>query len=229
MIPKIIHQVWEGIEEPLPDSYKQLGETWKEHHPEWKYELWNKDRMEAFTKKKFPEITDVYFNYLYSVQRWDVIRYLILYEIGGMYVDFDYECFKPFDNYIKETGKCYFAMEPAEHCRIFGKDFYFNNALMITPPGHPFFECIIRHLQTTSFNYSGNKMHDVLSSTGPWMLTSLYEKYDNKAIVDFFLPNQVSPWSKMEAQNYIKLKLYLEKMEKRLKDAIAIHYFSGSW
>ncbi len=39
--------------------------------------------MEDFIKISFPEIADVYFNYKYDVQRWDVIRYLILYKMGG--------------------------------------------------------------------------------------------------------------------------------------------------
>lgn len=38
------------------------------------------------------EYRDVYNSYPYAVQRWDMIRYLILYEYGGIYADLDYEC-----------------------------------------------------------------------------------------------------------------------------------------
>jgi mannosyltransferase OCH1-like enzyme len=63
MIPKIIHQVWEGRRDPLPDFYKQLSETWKEHHPDWQYEFWNGDRIEAFVEDNFPHLKDAYFNF----------------------------------------------------------------------------------------------------------------------------------------------------------------------
>ena len=34
MIPKIIHQIWEGRTEYLGDTYKSLGETWKKFNPD---------------------------------------------------------------------------------------------------------------------------------------------------------------------------------------------------
>jgi len=229
MIPKIIHQVWEGRSDPLPDFYKQLGETWKKHHPDWKYEFWNGDRMETFIENNFPYFTDTYFNFKYNIQRWDVIRYLILYKIGGMYVDFDYECLKPFDDHIIGKEKCYFAMDPNEHSRAFRKDIYFNNALMITAPGHPFFEHIINHIQNTTIIYSESKFRDVLSSTRPLMPTNLYEEYGDKTIIDFFAPKLTSPWSQMEVRAYLTRNADVEKLDKKLEKAIAIHYFSGSW
>lgn len=229
MIPKIIHQVWEGRKEVLPDFHRKLGETWKEHHPDWKYELWNGKKMEELIRTSFPEIADVYFNYKYDVQRWDVIRYLILYKMGGMYADFDYECFEPFDDYLNNNGKCFFAMEPVEHCQGFENGIYFNNALMMSPPCHPFIEHIITYLKTTPFIYTGNKFQDVLSSTGPKMLTSLYSKYENKAIIDFFTAERVSPWLPEDVRHYIYHEGGIEKLEKKLEKAMAIHYFFGSW
>lgn len=32
-VPKIIHQIWSGINEPLPTQFKLLGETWKRDYP----------------------------------------------------------------------------------------------------------------------------------------------------------------------------------------------------
>ena len=228
MIPKIIHQVWEECEEPLSDFYQQLSETWKSNHPDWKYEFWDVDRMDNFILNNYPDFVDIYFNYRYKVHRWDVIRYLILFKIGGMYADFDYECFEPFDRYLMED-KCYFAMEPEKHCRAFQKDIYFNNALMITPPGHLFFKAVIEHLHATPITYTGNKTLDVLSSTGPLMLTNLYEKYENKNDIHLFPAEQVSPWTQNEVRSYRNGTANEEILEKKLEKAIAIHYFWGSW
>ncbi len=228
MIPKIIHQVWEGRENSLPEFYTQLSETWKEHHRSWQYELWNSDRMDALVEEHFPGFAETYFGYRYPVQRWDAIRYLILFKMGGMYVDCDYECLESFDNSIAEQRTCFFAMEPDEHRRAFGKNICFNNALMATSPGHPFFACIIEHLSAIPFPYSGDKFHDVLASTGPLMLTSLYEKY-NGSDVRILPADQVSPWSKREVRNFVAGTADEEQLEKKLEKAIAIHYFSGGW
>jgi mannosyltransferase OCH1-like enzyme len=49
MIPKIIHQIWEGKREPLPELYAQLALTWKEHYPDWQYEYWDGERMNSIS------------------------------------------------------------------------------------------------------------------------------------------------------------------------------------
>jgi mannosyltransferase OCH1-like enzyme len=146
-----------------------------------------------------------------------------------MYVDFDYECFEPFDDYLSNEKKCYFAMEAKEHRPALGNGTYFNNALMATSPGHLFFESIITNLQKTPFEYTESKFNDVMYSTGPLMLTDLYEKYENKSSIDFFPSEKVSPWSKEDVVNYINKNADVNKLEKKMEKAIAIHYFFGSW
>jgi UDP-N-acetylmuramoyl-tripeptide--D-alanyl-D-alanine ligase len=229
LIPKIIHQIWEGRAELLGDAYKLLGDTWKEHHPTWKYEFWDRNRMEDLVYNYFPEMIDIYFGYQYNVQRWHLIRYLILYQMGGLYADFDYECMESFDKYLTDESKCYFAMEPEQHRSAFCKKTFFNNALMISPPHHPFFKYTITHLQTTPISYEEDKYRDVLNSTGSLMLTNLYEDYSDKSKIGFFSAEQVSPFSKSEIQDYIQGKADEELLEKKLQKAIAIHYFGGSW
>ena len=51
-------------------------------------------------KNHYPWFLDTYNNYKYKIQKIDAIRPFILYHYGGMYVDLDYECFKPFDDAI---------------------------------------------------------------------------------------------------------------------------------
>jgi len=229
MIPKIIHQIWEGKTEPVPEFLSQLSETWKNHHPHWQYEFWDFVRMEKFVEEYFPEFSETYYSYRYPVQRWDAIRYLILYKIGGLYVDFDYDCLEPFDAYLAENGKCYFPIEPESHSRAFGEGLFFNNALMLSPPGHSFFERIISHLKTTPTKYTQSKFRDVLSSTGPLMLSALYEKYEDKSSVGFLEHELVSPWTKGDVQDYIAGKADEALLDKKLEKAIAIHYFWGTW
>jgi len=230
MIPKIIHQVWEGRTEPIPDFYLQLGETWKKHHPDWKYQLWNGDLMDAFVNEHYPQLSNAYFSFKYSVQRWDVIRYLILDKIGGIYADLDYECIHPADNYVSEKDKCYFAMEPEDHCIHFFKQNTFNNAFMASCPEHLFFKKIIDHIFFESqYAYTGNKVRDVHATTGPVMLTELYNNFPNKDDIVLFPEELVSPWTKLEARSVINGNADIPYLEKKLEKAFAIHYFFSLW
>ena len=222
--------MWEGRTEPLPDFYSQLAETWKEHNPDWKYEFWNGVRMEAFVKNHFPHLVNVYFNFKYNVQRWDVIRYLILYQIGGIYVDFDCECISTVNDYVSDKNKCYFSMEPEKHCIDFFKKNTFNNAIMASCPSHPFFKKIIEHIFFESqYEYTGRKATDVHATTGPVMLTELYQNYPCKEDIVLWPAEIASPWSKSEARNFINGTADLPYLEKKIEKAFAIHYFFSSW
>ena len=77
-VPQVIHQIWSGISDPLPENFKRLGDTWKRDYPDWKYEFWDNKRMNDFVKKYYPQYWYVYNKYQYDIQRWDAIRYLIL-------------------------------------------------------------------------------------------------------------------------------------------------------
>ena len=144
-IPRIIHQIWSGKYEQLPDMFKELGETWKENHPGWEYRVWNEKDILCFLADCFPEYIDMYHSFYYDIQRWDVIRYLILYEIGGMYVDFDYECLGNIEPLLSEKTYA-FAMEPEIHAKLFDKKNVFNNALMASIPRHLFMKNVIKYV-----------------------------------------------------------------------------------
>ena len=101
-IPKIIHQVWEGRTEPsMPARLQILARTWQEKNPNWEYHLWNGEEMDKLVETHFPEYLSIYKSFPYSVQRWDTIRYMILYLYGGVYADLDSECFRPIDELLE--------------------------------------------------------------------------------------------------------------------------------
>ena len=90
-IPQIIHQIYEDLAGP-PPSLVEISQSWKELNPDWEYRFWNKNDIETFLKTYYPEFIPAYNAFPHNVQRWDAIRYLILYKFGGLYVDMDYEC-----------------------------------------------------------------------------------------------------------------------------------------
>lgn len=232
-ISKIIHQIWSGIDDPLPAHFKELGETWKRDYPEWRYEFWDNERMNQFIWDCYPHYWEIYNGFAYNIQRWDAIRYLILYRLGGLYVDFDYESIQSLEEVIQDKT-CFFASEPIEHLKKFERSTYMNNALMGAIPGHPFMKEIIQEVFRGGIrrdNYD-NKMEEVLKTTGPLLLTDLWEKTLYKKEICILSAKYVSPFSKMDARKYLS-GLYDEKfeeyLENKLIEAYAVHYFIGAW
>ena len=240
-MPKIIHQVWEGRSEPLPETFAHLSESWKKHYPEWQYFYWDGKRMDNFIETYYPQFVEIYRSFSYHVQRWDAIRYLILDKIGGMYVDFDYESIAPIDELVRDKTCC-FAMEPESHCRIFGKSLMFNNALMLSVPGHPFMRKVIETVFSENWQKAvteagiaytdekNRKNHVVLHSTGLWMLIELYNQLSEKEKGGIYLiPDKyVTPFDVDQARSVVR-GANTEELEICLTEAYAVHYFFGLW
>jgi mannosyltransferase OCH1-like enzyme len=233
-IPKIIHQIWSGISEPLPECYKLLGETWKEHYPDWEYVFWDNDKMNKFVKEHYPHHWDIYNRFPYNVQRWDAIRYLILDKIGGMYVDFDYESICNMEELIQDKSCC-FALEPDIHSHGFKrekKETIFNNALMLCEPGHPFMKRIIETVFTEKMvTFEGIKTATVLNTTGPSMLNSLYyyaSTEQERGKIYLIPAKYVTPFTMSQSRSF-RAGERNEELEDCLKEAYAVHYFFSEW
>lgn len=93
MIPKIIHYVWLGGE--MPETVQRCIASWKQYMPEWVYKRWDETNFdiasaptyvqEAYAAKKFAFVADY-------------IRLWALEQYGGLYMDADFEVYKPFDD-----------------------------------------------------------------------------------------------------------------------------------
>ena len=232
-IPKIIHQIWSGIDGPLPEYFRILGETWKKTYPDWEYIQWDNEKMNAFIQEYYPQWWDVYTCFPYNVQRWDAIRYLILYQMGGMYVDFDYESLKPVTQLV-DGKECCFALEPDSHRKVFKRpvEQAFNNALMLSVPGHPFMKKIIDGIfagESPKEEWSSKDMC-VLNTTGPWKLMDLYDDLSPREQEDIYLipAKYVTPFDVPQAFR-VRAGEESDELEKCLDEAYAVHYFFGNW
>jgi inositol phosphorylceramide mannosyltransferase catalytic subunit len=96
MIPKIIHQIWITFN---PNECKKFedNELFKIQNErtinfckknDIKYLLHNDEECEKLLSK-YPEHIDFYNNLRYPTQKCDFLRYLIIYEYGGLYLDMD--------------------------------------------------------------------------------------------------------------------------------------------
>lgn len=228
-IPQIIHQIYvcKDSQGKIPEDLLELSKTWRSLHPNWEYRFWNKESIDDFLKDYYPDFIPYYYGFPYDVQRWDSIRYLILYHFGGLYVDMDYECIEPIDSLLNNSTCC-MGLEPSEHAVDNKKNIILGNALMASVPRHPYFDTIIKTIKQGEKRRFPNKALQVMETTGPFMLTRMYENYPNKDEITLLPAELLSPLCIYEVQNLLRGKMN-KVMEKKIERAFAIHYFGGSW
>jgi len=228
-IPKIIHQIYvcKDSQGKIPEDLLELSKTWRSLHPDWEYRFWDKESIDDFLREYYPDFIPYYYEFPYDVQRWDSIRYLILYHFGGLYVDMDYECIEPIDSLLDDSTCC-MGLEPSEHAIENRKNIILGNALMASVPRHPYFDTIIKTIKQGEMRRFPNKALQVMETTGPFMLTRMYENYPNKDEITLLPAELIAPLCITEIQDFLQDKI-TEEMELKVERAFAIHYFGGSW
>ena len=221
-IPRIIHQIFEDPAGPSPVML-QMAETWKNKMPDWEYRFWNKQMMCDFMESVCSDFLFYYNSFPFDVQRWDSIRYLILYHIGGLYVDFDYECIKPLD-VILSGASCCMGMEPTINGKFYNMPMIVGNALMASTRNHPYMAAVIDDMKA---NFSFD-CRNIVASTGPFMTTRVYERYERKKEVTLLPADLIAPLTMREILMMQSGKAHLDVL-KKTENAFAIHYFFGTW
>lgn len=103
-IPKLLHFIWVGPRNFPPKSIPYLR-SWIEKHPDWTVYFWtDRDRPlphPAMKRRDLLELKDSkLFCYVDKTDNYaekaDLMRYEILFQEGGIYVDHDMKCFKSF-------------------------------------------------------------------------------------------------------------------------------------
>lgn len=104
MIPKIIHYVWLGNKE-LPAMVKKCIKSWKKYCPDYEIKRWDETNLDIDCCKYCRDAYDAK-KYAFAS---DVLRFLILKNEGGIYLDVDVELLKPLDDLLEE--KCFMGYE----------------------------------------------------------------------------------------------------------------------
>lgn len=215
LIPKIIHQVWIGS--PLPERFKKLTQTWKEMHPDWEYFLWtDEDTVD------FPFLNRDKFD---GAKNWgakaDILRYEILEMMGGVYIDIDYECIKPLDQFHYEYEFYSCVLVPG----------YITNALIGCIPHHPILQRTLENLKNSKTNTV--TFEDVLEEFGPHYFSKWVYEYFSTVTdprVCVFKKEFSFPMSCERRFDY--WNGYVGEQELagyRNSSAFAIHYWATSW
>lgn len=205
-IPKIIHQIWLGGE--LPAKYKVYCNSWKIKHPDWQYKLWTDDDV----KNIFITRKNLYDSATNLGMKSDILRYEILKQYGGLYVDTDFECIKNIE-YLSYLD-LYAGVGYDTHPQLY-------IGLIASVPNHPIIQNAINACGPI---YTGNKGSHIMNITGANVFTDAFidhAKDHANGIVAFPTPyfypypNNVrgigNPYSFVVAQTY------------------AIHHWAVSW
>jgi mannosyltransferase OCH1-like enzyme len=223
-IPRIIHQTWKDAN--TPERFRAFTDSWKRHHPSWEYRLWDDDANRRFIQDNFPWFVRLYDNYSLNIQRADTVRYFILYAYGGLYVDLDFECLRSVEPLLAQK-ECVFGVEASRHAEYHGLNKIISNAFMAAGPGNRFFYAIIKDL-ITSVPTALEKDRFVLETTGPLMITRVYNAYDEKDRITLMPSEYLFPLDYQEAEQLLNGQ-DTDVTRQKLKDAYAIHYHWGSW
>ncbi|MCK4650707.1 hypothetical protein KAT08_00890 [Candidatus Babeliales bacterium] len=233
-IPKIIHQIWFGGE--YPSEYYQFKESWLENHSSWKYFFWSEEDLKKefrdglYNQNLFEQAKDVG-NF---ARMADIARYEILNRFGGLYVDCDCQCIKPFD-ILNECYDFYAGLENLANGLVVG------NAIFASQPNHPIIQrCIsnIKEYENKNIDFKYWRGHSgyqkdiedeyalTLVTTGPILFLKSFwqvehEEYkkkikDYKNIDIIFPPTYFYPFA--EGQPTIVKP-----------ETFACHYFKGIW
>jgi mannosyltransferase OCH1-like enzyme len=219
-IPKILHQIWNDRQ--VPRVFDEYVASWKANHPDWEYRLWTFEDNRRFVAEHYPWFLSTYDGYPKPIQRADAARYFILHKCGGVYVDLDFLSFSPITPLLSGR-ECVLGVEPPEHCRQFGVPKFVGNALMAAAPEHPFFKTVIRELS----NFVDHVECDqpILSSTGPLMLTRVYERFADKNTMAVLPSRYFYPLTLHQATEY----RLTGRTDVDLSESVAVHLYCGSW
>ncbi|CAG5126819.1 unnamed protein product [Candidula unifasciata] len=175
LIPKIIHQTWKDIH--IPPEFEVWIKSWLEKHPDWEYWLWTDESARELIKDKYSHLLDMFDGYTEPIRRADALRYIVLYEYGGVYVDMDMEALSSLNPLILKYS-CFIGQEPYEHPVI---DTNFEqlliNALIGCRKGHPFIKLLVDNLLSFSI------MWHYLDSTGPHFVTMIYRQFQSQNLL----------------------------------------------
>ena len=94
MIPKVIHYCWFG-KGKMPELVRRCIASWKKHMPDYNFCLWSEENFDVASAPQY--VQEAYAAKKYAFVS-DYVRLWVLEREGGLYMDVDFEVYKPFDD-----------------------------------------------------------------------------------------------------------------------------------
>lgn len=196
LIPKHIHQTYktEEVPEHWVHAQKQCIDL---HYPDYNYTLWTDLMVYSFLEEKYPWFLPTYDAYEHNIQRADALRYFVLREYGGIYIDLDDVCERKLDPLLQYPA-------------FFRKTspLGVSNDVMGTIPNHPLFVEFTENLEKFSkINIFNIPYVTIMFTTGPMFVSVVYQRWISKGwsywlglnkkkleIIDNYRPRVMQPY-----------------------------------
>lgn len=157
-VPALIHMIWLG-DKPPP---VKIMKSWPILHPMFKFIIWTDDkvrRVELYNRKIYDWLKS-------PTMKADLLRYEILYQMGGIYIDVDFYCLKPITHLLQYP---FFAAQDNYWWPVKG---YIANGFMGCVPHHPLAGALVHNF--ASIPLKSKTGHGALT-TGPRYLTQMWK------------------------------------------------------
>jgi mannosyltransferase OCH1-like enzyme len=181
-IPRIIHQTF--YERKLSDTLQANVDRLRELNPGWEYRFYDDADIAAFIKENYPPLVWEYYeriNPSYGAARADLFRYLLMYKVGGVYLDIKSSATRPLDAVLAPDdrfilSKWHTADGEFEHWglvydlrHVLGGEY--QQWHIICAPGHPFLKAVLEQVLSNIDTYDPylhqTGKRGVLRVTGP--------------------------------------------------------------
>jgi inositol phosphorylceramide mannosyltransferase catalytic subunit len=217
LIPRIFHQIWVGPD-PFPEEFAAYQQSWLEHHPGWELRFWTEETFPPPEELRRPEAAE---RLRAPWERGDIFRLEILWRMGGVHVDTDFECRRPIEPLVEDTDFFIGERKPGR----------LNGALMGAVPGHQLLDLLLDEIRPrTSYGMQmGAGTANDKDETGPGFLDRMLLGRPEPTFVppELFYPrtpaeeeqayaihHRARAWKDEEG-----LRKSLDKAEKRLREA----------
>jgi hypothetical protein len=132
--------------------------------------LWGGDDLPPLRNRGLYDRADELCPGLSGQLRSDIVRYELLEQFGGVWIDTDFECLKPIDGLLDGVD-CFVGRVTSE---------WLNNAIMGSVPGHPFLTRLVDGLPASIAANPGAAPRVV---SGPQYLTKQWRKHGDGVCV----------------------------------------------
>ncbi len=182
-IPKIIHQTYFSKE--LPTAIEENIDFICKMNPGWEYRFYDDADIASFIAENYGEHILGYYqriNSNYGAARADLFRYLLMYKVGGVYLDIKSSLERKLDAVIREDDTfilCNWNIKPEENYYGGGQHFELRHIHageyqqwhIAAAPGHPFLRAAIGNVLANIDAYNpglhGVGKAGVIRVTGP--------------------------------------------------------------
>lgn len=179
-VPKIVHQIWFGEQSQRDKSKTDQWEAYCKALG-YQYRLWTENDMDYLKTFIDQPNYDLFCWVRWKKNYWsasDIVRYEILKEMGGIYVDCDIlpptdnGSFVDLDLILNLKGLTLWTEHHARNINTSG--IFVGNSFIMSPPNHPVLVSVTNQIcENANHWYEVNKDYNPMFVTGPFLLNKV--------------------------------------------------------